>query len=158
MAPSYVTVTDLSIGLPVEYLGEDDPEVVLSDSLRAIGMVLYSGHPGRVWSTTLQHVQVTWIGLEDEPATYAVGFSVAGEPFYPVHADSNPEYHSEESRLSYVSPVTPDSDVIPNSFCDSSEDAFYPGLGLLTEDEFGLRERAIQDSAGSRGRRNTAGR
>jgi hypothetical protein len=41
--------------------------------------------------------------LEDEPATYAVGFSVT-----------------------------------------NSEDAFYPGLGLLTEDEFGRRERAIQ--------------
>ena len=116
MVPRYVTVRDLRVGLPVEYLGDANPEVVLSDSLRAIGLVLYSGHPGRVWSTTLQHVQVTWVGLEDEPATYAVGFSVAGEPFYQVHPDSNPEYHSEESQLSYVSPVTPDSEVTPDSF------------------------------------------
>src|SRR5450432_325489 len=105
MAVSYVQVKDLRVGLPVEYLGKPDPDVVLSDRLRAIGLVLYCGHPGRVWSTLHQHVQVTWVGLEDEPATYAVGFSVPDE-----------------------------------------EDTFYPGLGLLTEDEFGLRERALQDS------------
>src|ERR1017187_6626509 len=39
-------------------------------------MVLYSGQPGRVRDITVQHVQVTWVGLEDEPASYAVGFSV----------------------------------------------------------------------------------
>jgi hypothetical protein len=104
----YVNFTDLRVGLPVEYLGDDDPVVVLSDRLKASGLVLYSGHPGRVWSTLHQHVQVTWVGLEDEPATYAVGFSVPGE-----------------------------------------EDTFYPALGLLTEEEFGLRERALQDSLAS---------
>jgi len=108
MAASYVRVTDLRVGLPVEYLGEPDPNVVLSDQLRAVGLVLYCGHPGRVWSTTLQHVQVTWVGLEDEPATYAVGFSLPSE-----------------------------------------EESFYPVLGLLTEDEFTRRERAIQDSLAS---------
>jgi hypothetical protein len=86
MAASYVQVKDLRVGLPVEYLGKPDPDVVLSDQLRAVGLVLYCGHPGRVWSTTLQHVQVTWVGLEDEPATYAVGFSLPGEEasFYTV--------------------------------------------------------------------------
>jgi hypothetical protein len=71
-----VTVADLRVGLPVEYLGDADANVVLSESLRAAGMVLYSGHPGRVRDITVQHVQVTWVGLEDEPASYAVGFSV----------------------------------------------------------------------------------
>ena len=108
MAASYVWVKDLRVGLPVEYLGEPDPDVVLSDQLRAVGLVLYCGHPGRVWSTTLQHVQVTWVGLEDEPATYAVGFSLPSE-----------------------------------------EESFYPVLGLLSEDEFTRRERAIQDSLAS---------
>src|ERR1035437_5875319 len=86
MAGSYVTFTNLRVGLPVEYLGDDEPVVVLSDHLKAIGLVLYSGHPGRVWSTLHQHVQVTWAGLEDEPATYALGFSVPGEEdtFYPA--------------------------------------------------------------------------
>lgn len=108
MVPSYVNFTNLRVGLPVEYLGEADSIGVLSDQLTAIGLVLYSGHPGRVWSTLHQHVQVTWVGLEDEPASYAVGFSVPDEG-----------------------------------------DTFYPSLGLLTEDEFELRERALQDSLNS---------
>jgi hypothetical protein len=108
MAASYVHVKDLRVGLPVEYLGEPDPNVVLSDQLRAVGLVLYCGHPGRVWSTTLQHVQVTWVGLEDEPASYAVGFSLPGE-----------------------------------------QETFYSVLGLLTEEEFTRRERAIRASLAS---------
>ena len=104
MTPSYVRVTDLRVGLPVEYLGKSDPIPVLDEKLQAIGMVLYSGHPGRIWSTIVQHVQVTWASLEDEPATYAVGFSVPDDG----------ETH-------------------------------YLGLGLLTEDEFSRRERALQD-------------
>lgn len=108
MAPSYVKVTDLRVGLAVEYLGKSDPVPVLDEKLKAIGMVLYSGHPGRIWSTLVQHVQVTWASLEDEPATYAVGFSV------------------------------PDND-----------ETHYPGLGLLTEDEFSRRERALQDRLAS---------
>ena len=107
MTPSYVKVTDLRVGLPVEYLGKSDPIPVLDEKLQAIGMVLYSGHPGRIWSTVVQHVQVTWAGLEDEPATYAVGFSVA------------------------------------------DAETYYPGLGLLTGDEFSRRERALQDRLAS---------
>ena len=108
MTPSYVKVTDLRVGLPVEYLGKSDPVPVLDEKLQAIGMVLYLGHPGRIWSTLVQHVQVTWASLEDEPATYAVGFSVPGD-----------------------------------------DETHYPGLGLLTEDEFSRRERALQDRLAS---------
>ena len=71
-----VTISDLRVGLLVEYLGDDNANIVLSESLKAAGMILYSGHPGRVRDTAVQHVQVTWVGLEDEPASYAVGFSV----------------------------------------------------------------------------------
>ncbi len=80
----YVRIADLRVGLPVEYLGRTNPDAVLSEALRATGLVLYAGHPGRIWSTTVQHVQVTWVGLEDEPASYAVGFSIpdSGAPFY----------------------------------------------------------------------------
>jgi hypothetical protein len=109
MTPSYVKVTDLRVGLPVEHLGQPDPIPVLDGTLRAIGMVLYPGHPGRVWSTLTQHVQVTWAGLEDEPATYALGFSLPGDG-----------------------------------------DTCYPSLGLLTEDEFTRRERALQDRLATR--------
>ena len=85
------------------------PIPVLDGNLRAIGMVLYPGHPGRVWSTLTQHVQVTWVGLEDEPATYALGFSLPSD----------------------------------GATC-------YPSLGLLTEDEFTRRERALQDRLATR--------
>lgn len=108
MAALHVKVKDLRVGLPVEYLGKPNPDGVLSDQLRAVGLVMYCGHPGRVWSTTLQHVQVTWVGLEDEPASYAVGFSLPSE-----------------------------------------EASFYLVLGLLTEEEFTRRERAIRDSLAS---------
>jgi hypothetical protein len=109
MTPSYVKVTDLRVGLPVEHLGKPDPIPVLDGTLRAIGMVLYPGHPGRVWSTLTQHVQVTWAGLEDEPATYALGFSLPGD-----------------------------------------DETCYPSLGLLTEDEFTRRERALHDRLATR--------
>ena len=56
MTPSYVKVTDLRVGLPVEYLGESDPVPVLDVKLQAIGLALYSGHPGRIWNTTIQHI------------------------------------------------------------------------------------------------------
>jgi hypothetical protein len=108
--PSHVKIADLRVGLPVEYLGESDPIVVLNEKLRAVGLVLYSGHPGRIWSTLLQHVQVTWVGLEDEPATYALGFSVPDEGA-----------------------------------------TYYRILGLLSEDEFRRRERALRDSLASGG-------
>jgi hypothetical protein len=137
--PSYVSVEDLRVGLPVEYLGDANPDVVLSEPLRAVGLVLYYGHPGRVWSTTLQHVQVSWVGLEDEPATYAVGFSLPSEPTEQMHLGSDPEYGWEESGLGYVPLGNPDP------VRASPEDAFYLGLGLLTEGEFVLREHAIHD-------------
>jgi hypothetical protein len=102
MAPRYVEVTGLRVGLPVEYLGESDPNVVLDEKLRAIGVVLYAGHPGRIWSTTMQHVQVTWVGLEEEPASYATGFSVPDEDpsFYPaLGLLSEDEYARREHAL-----------------------------------------------------------
>ena len=109
VAQTVVTISDLRVGLPVEYRGEADPNVVLSEQLRTAGMVLFSGHPGRVWSTTIQHVQVAWVGLADEPATYAVGFSV-----------------------------------------NSPEDLTYGILGMLTEDEFVRRQRALIEALTSR--------
>ena len=105
MAQMAVTISDLRVGLPVEYRGAADPNVILNEPLRTAGMVLYSGHPGRVWNTTIQHVQVTWVGLEDEPATFAVGFSV-----------------------------------------NSPQDLTYGILGMLTEDEFGRRQRALNEA------------
>jgi len=111
MVSQYVTTDDLRVGLAVEYLGQNNSEVVLGEEHQAAGLILYSGHPGRIWDTTMQHVQATWVGLEDEPATYAVGFSVSRE-----------------------------------------QDKFYPGLGLIREDEFARREQCLREALRS-GRR-----
>lgn len=74
MAPNYVTVGGLRSDLPVESLGEQpDRVVVYSEELRSRGVALWPGHPGRISHPALQHVQVSWVGLEDEPASYALG-------------------------------------------------------------------------------------
>ncbi len=75
MAARYVTVGELRDGLPVEFRGEEPDTVgVLSPALTTRAVALYPGHPGRVWRTQPQHVQVSWVGLEEEPASYAGGF------------------------------------------------------------------------------------
>lgn len=48
---------------------------LLDAALLRRGFALYHGHPGTIWRTTVQHVQVSWVGLEDEPASFALGFS-----------------------------------------------------------------------------------
>lgn len=71
----YVTVGELRDGLPVEFLGEEPDAVgVISEALTSRAVALYPGHSGRVWRTQPQHVQVSWVGLEEEPASYAYGF------------------------------------------------------------------------------------
>jgi hypothetical protein len=40
-------------------------------------VALFPGHPGRIWRPLVQHVQVSWVGLEEEPESYAVGFSTS---------------------------------------------------------------------------------
>lgn len=76
MAPRYVTVADLRSELLVEYLGDEPDAIgVISEELTSRAMPLYPGHPGQIWRPDPQHVQVSWVGLEDEPASYAVGFS-----------------------------------------------------------------------------------
>ena len=75
MLARYVTVGELRDGLPVEFRGEEPDTVgVLSPALTTRAVALYPGHPGRVWRTQPQHVQVSWVGLEEEPASYAYGF------------------------------------------------------------------------------------
>jgi len=72
----YVTVGELRDGLPVEFLGEEPDAVgVLSQALTSRAVALYPGHPGRVWRPNPQHVQVSWVGLEEEPASYAYGLT-----------------------------------------------------------------------------------
>ena len=59
-------------GTPVAYRGQDTDRDILNPAARPA--LLFHGHPGRITDPTLQHVQVDWVGLEDEPASFAVGF------------------------------------------------------------------------------------
>ena len=94
---------DLRKGQPVEYLGKDQwPTEVDKEFLGRTG-VLYHGHPGRIWFTDRPHVMVNWVGLEDDPESFAVGYSPSG----PDHMT-------------------------------------YMGLGVLTEDEYQFREKALK--------------
>jgi len=49
----------------------------------------------------------------------------------------------------HVQPVTSARRAARSQLVIREEDTFYPALGLLTEEEFGLRERALQDSLAS---------
>jgi hypothetical protein len=59
-------------GTPVAYRWQDTDRDILNPASQPA--LLFHGHPGRITDPTLQHVQVDWVGLEDEPASFAVGF------------------------------------------------------------------------------------
>jgi hypothetical protein len=84
--PIQLTVADLRVGVPVEYLGkEPDCEGVWTEALTSRGIALFPGHPGRILPSVPQHVQVSWVGLEEEAASHLVGFdsdTVAPEGIY----------------------------------------------------------------------------
>jgi hypothetical protein len=84
--PTQLTVADLRVGLPVEYLGQEpDREGVWTEALTSRGVALFPGHPGRILPSVPQHVQVSWVGLEEEAASHLVGFgsdTVAPEGIY----------------------------------------------------------------------------
>ncbi|ORM38110.1 hypothetical protein [Williamsia sp. 1135] len=58
--------------VPWWYRGQDDDRDILNKAARPA--LLFHGHPGRITDATLQHIRVDWVGLEDEPASFAVGF------------------------------------------------------------------------------------
>lgn len=59
-------------GTPVAYRGQDTDRDILNQAAQPA--LLFHGHPGRITDAPLQHIRVDWVGLEDEPASYAVGF------------------------------------------------------------------------------------
>jgi hypothetical protein len=82
----YVTVADLRVGLLVEYLGDErEARGVLSEELTSQGVALFPGHPGRISSTVVQHVQSVGLGLRTSrrPLRSASGTSQAAGSRYP---------------------------------------------------------------------------
>ena len=93
--------SDLRVGLPVAYLGEEH-EVLDWGQPPAVG-VLRHGHPGRVWELHLgQHVLVHWVGLEDADESQVVGFSTddSGQIYRGLAAITEEEYVRRAERLS----------------------------------------------------------
>ena len=74
MGSQHAMVADIRVGLLVEHLGGRETDDVFDTRLRTIGMALYPGHPGRVASADIRHVLVDWVGLEEEPASFIVGY------------------------------------------------------------------------------------
>ncbi|MGW5339238.1 hypothetical protein ACWEQD_12540 [Rhodococcus pyridinivorans] len=59
-------------GVPVAYRGRDTDRDILNPQRQP--PMLFHGHPGRITSPAMQHILVDWVGLEDEPASFAVGY------------------------------------------------------------------------------------
>lgn len=72
-ARDYLAESEVIKGQTVIYVGPDNSEEIYEAWSRP--QVLKSGHPGRIYDPTIQHIRVEWVGLEHEPISYAVGFS-----------------------------------------------------------------------------------
>lgn len=60
-------------GQPVIYTGPASAAEIYSPS--AVPKVLRADHPGRIFDPSPQHIRVEWFGLEDEPVSFASGFT-----------------------------------------------------------------------------------
>ncbi|MEU8239057.1 hypothetical protein AB0C07_12485 [Actinoplanes missouriensis] len=72
-----LTIDRVANGLYVEYLGEtttDDLMVGVGDPPPLCDR-LWHGHPGVISEPAPQHVQVTWVGLEDTVQSFGIGYS-----------------------------------------------------------------------------------
>ncbi|MEU4563425.1 hypothetical protein AB0F72_34025 [Actinoplanes sp. NPDC023936] len=84
--PNVLDVSQLSVGLFVEYLGptESGPDVTMVHAGDAEPLCdrLWHGHPGVISEPAPQHVLVSWVGLEEAVASFAVGFSCDDQGYY----------------------------------------------------------------------------
>ncbi|WP_157437235.1 hypothetical protein [Actinoplanes subtropicus] len=77
--PDVLDISRLSAGLFVEYLGPTesglDVTMVHAGDAEPRCDRMWHGHPGVISEPVPQHVLVTWVGLEEAVASFAVGFS-----------------------------------------------------------------------------------
>ncbi|MEV4349825.1 SHOCT domain-containing protein [Actinoplanes sp. NPDC049596] len=102
--PDVLDLSHLSAGLFVEYLGptEGGPDVTTVGAGDAEPLCdrLWHGHPGVVSEPAQQHVLVTWVGLEDTVASFAVGFSCDEQGSYAgLGILSAEEYERRRARI-----------------------------------------------------------
>lgn len=62
------------MGAPVRWTGAPTDRDILDERRRRQGRRLEYGHPGRLTSIAMPHVQIDWLGLEAEPISFGVGF------------------------------------------------------------------------------------
>ncbi|WP_305785994.1 hypothetical protein [Symbioplanes lichenis] len=99
--PGVLDIGRLSRGLFVEYLGEtttDDLVVGVGDPPPVCDR-LWHGHPGVIEDPTMQHVQVTWAGLEDAAVSFGVGHSCDDQGRYGLGVISAAEYERRRRRV-----------------------------------------------------------
>lgn len=71
-------------GLRVLWDGSVQAADVLDPTRVATGQVLVHHHPGIVATQYgVHHLTVTWLGIEDEPASFAVGHNPNSRGYYP---------------------------------------------------------------------------
>lgn len=67
-----IATTRVRQGVLVAYRGPDTDRDILNPETRP--PMLFHGHPGWITSPAIQHILVDWVGLEGEPASFAVGY------------------------------------------------------------------------------------
>ena len=102
--PEVLNISELSAGLFVEYLGptESGPDVMMVHAGDAEPLCdrMWHGHPGTISEPVPQHVLVTWVGLEEAVASFAVGFSCDDQGSYRgLGVLSAQEYEKRRTRI-----------------------------------------------------------
>lgn len=99
--PDVLSIGRLSKGLFVEYLGEtttDDLMVGMGDPPPSCDR-LWHRHPGVIWEPAPQHVQVTWVGLEDTVQSFGVGYSSNDYGLYGLGIITASDYEEQRRRV-----------------------------------------------------------
>jgi hypothetical protein len=99
--PDVLSIGRLSKGLFVEYLGEttsDDLVVGMGDPPPLCDR-LWHGHPGVIWEPAPQHVQVTWVGLEDTVQSFGTGHSCNDFGLYGLGVITASDYEERRRRV-----------------------------------------------------------
>jgi hypothetical protein len=100
-SPDVLSIDRLSKGLFVEYLGEtttDDLVVGMGDPPPVCDR-LWHGHPGVIWEPVPQHVQVTWVGLEDTVQSFGTGHSCNDHGLYGLGVITASDYEKRRRRV-----------------------------------------------------------
>jgi len=95
----------------LEYLGstESGPDVTMVHARDTEPLCdrMWHGHPGVISEPVPQHVPVTWVGLEEAVASFAVGFSCDDQGSYrALGVLSAQDYETRRTRILDGKPPT----------------------------------------------------